>query len=72
MTNVRFNLEKNCVISIGGADHAIFQWTFISQDAAESINNSLMTKDVENPASITNDVAINKSLLNQRRDYEGF
>jgi len=29
VTNVRFTLDKNRVISIGGADHAIFQWRFI-------------------------------------------
>ncbi len=38
VTNVRFNLDKTRVITIGGADHAIFQWRFLSEDQAMSVN----------------------------------
>lgn len=31
VTNVRFTKDKTRVISIGGADHAIFQWHFIPE-----------------------------------------
>ena len=30
VTNVRFTLDNQSVISVGGADHAIFQWSYIS------------------------------------------
>ena len=40
VTNVRFNKDKSRVISIGGADHAIFQWRFIPEETAELINNT--------------------------------
>lgn len=36
VTNVRFNKNKKRVISIGGADHAIFQWRFIPEKLIES------------------------------------
>lgn len=29
MTNVRFLSDKRRVISIGGADHGVFQWRFL-------------------------------------------
>ena len=32
VTNVRFTFDKHHVISVGGADHAIFQWRFITPD----------------------------------------
>ena len=36
VTNVRFTFDKHHVISVGGADHAIFQWHFITpEDEAE-------------------------------------
>lgn len=31
VTNVRFSSDKLHVISIGGADHSVFQWKFLSQ-----------------------------------------
>lgn len=31
VTNVRFSSDKQRVITTGGADHAIFQWRFLSQ-----------------------------------------
>lgn len=34
MTNVRFTQDKKRIISIGGADHAIFQWRFMPDDSA--------------------------------------
>ena len=33
VTNVRFTQDKRRIISIGGADHAIFQWRFIADEA---------------------------------------
>lgn len=43
VTNVRFTLNQDRVISIGGADHAIFQWRFIPEnyDAKSSGSNRL-------------------------------
>jgi WD40 repeat protein len=35
VTNVRFTQDKKRIISIGGADHAIFQWRFLTDEAAE-------------------------------------
>ena len=32
VTNVRFTFDKRHVISVGGADHAIFQWCFVTPD----------------------------------------
>ena len=29
MTNVRFSSDHHHLISVGGADHAIFQWRFL-------------------------------------------
>jgi len=37
VTNVRFTQDKSRVITIGGADHAIFQWRFIPENTSESI-----------------------------------
>ena len=31
VTNVRFTNDDHHVISLGGADHAIFQWRFLPQ-----------------------------------------
>jgi WD40 repeat protein len=39
VTNVRFSTDKSRVISIGGADHAIFQWRFIPEDGIENLTN---------------------------------
>ena len=36
VTNVRFTQDKSRVISIGGADHAIFQWRFVPENATET------------------------------------
>lgn len=36
VTNVRFTSDKTKVITIGGADHAIFQWRFLPEELAES------------------------------------
>jgi hypothetical protein len=41
VTNVRFTSDKKRVLSIGGADHAIFQWRFIPEDKAESLVDKL-------------------------------
>ena len=30
VTNVRFTADKHHVISVGGADNAVFQWRFLS------------------------------------------
>ena len=49
MTNVRFTQDKRRIISIGGADHAIFQWRFIADEAAgeqESTVGGFETKEV--------------------------
>ena len=35
MTNVRFTSDKSRVISTGGADHAIFQWRFLSEGVGD-------------------------------------
>ena len=35
VTNVRFTQDKSRVISIGGADHAIFQWRFIPENSTD-------------------------------------
>ncbi|RDD40098.1 Echinoderm microtubule-associated protein-like 6 [Trichoplax sp. H2] len=34
VTNVRFSHDKSRVITVGGADHAIFQWRFLPDGAA--------------------------------------
>lgn len=34
VTNVRFSHDKSHVITLGGADHAIFQWKFLPEGAA--------------------------------------
>lgn len=31
VTNVRFSVDKNRVISTGGGDHAVFQWRFMPE-----------------------------------------
>jgi WD40 repeat protein len=36
VTNVRFSKDKTRLLSIGGADHAIFQWLFIPEDSPDS------------------------------------
>ena len=36
VTNVRFNKDKTRVLSIGGADHAIFQWRFLTEEGVEA------------------------------------
>jgi microtubule-associated protein-like 6 len=36
VTNIRFTKDQTRLISIGGADHAIFQWRFIPEDVGES------------------------------------
>ena len=38
MTNVRFSCDSTYVISTGGADHAIFQWRFIPENAANALD----------------------------------
>ena len=40
VTNVRFNKDKSFVISIGGADHAIFQWRFICDEKNDTQQES--------------------------------
>lgn len=30
VTNVRFSHDQHHLISVGGADHAVFQWNFLS------------------------------------------
>lgn len=41
VTNVRFTHDKKRIISIGGADHAIFQWRFFPDDAAAERESSV-------------------------------
>ena len=36
VTNVRFNKDKTRVLSIGGADHAIFQWRFMTEEGVDA------------------------------------
>ncbi len=37
VTNVRFTSDKRRVISVGGADNAIFQWQFVSGAGEEGV-----------------------------------
>ena len=39
VTNVRFSKDQSRVISIGGADHAIFQWRFIGENQTDTRSN---------------------------------
>lgn len=39
VTNVRFTQDRSRVITIGGADHAIFQWKFISSANARDVED---------------------------------
>lgn len=48
VTNVRFNLDHTRVISVGGADHAIFQWRFIPEDLVESLQSTSREPEVVN------------------------
>ena len=48
VTNVRFSKDKTRILTIGGADHAIFQWRFLPEDgsaAKSSVENK--TEPVE-------------------------
>ena len=47
VTNVRFNKDKTRVISIGGADHAVFQWRFLTEEGVEAKSAVSSVKDVE-------------------------
>ena len=40
VTNVRFTKDKSRVISIGGADHAIFQWRFLTEELVDAVESS--------------------------------
>ena len=35
VTNVRFSHDQRHLVSVGGADHAVFQWKFLSGDREE-------------------------------------
>ena len=35
VTNVRFSHDQRHLISVGGADHAVFQWNFLSGEGDE-------------------------------------
>ncbi|CAF0889090.1 unnamed protein product [Brachionus calyciflorus] len=56
VTNVRFTKDKTRVISIGGADHAIFQWRFLPEELAETkmseklsdVKASIIQEDIPN------------------------
>jgi len=34
VTNIRFSCDNHWLLSTGGADHALFQWLFITDDKA--------------------------------------
>jgi hypothetical protein len=48
VTNVRFTQDKKRIISIGGADHAIFQWRFIPDTVAEADIDKLSELEAKN------------------------
>ena len=35
VTNCRFSADKSRVITIGGGDHAIFQWRYLAEGVAD-------------------------------------
>lgn len=39
VTNVRFTQDKRRVITIGGADHAVFQWRFMPDEDAPDVES---------------------------------
>ena len=46
VTNVRFTADGRRVVTVGGADHAVFQWKVIGgQDAAAGDTNGLYSGD---------------------------
>ena len=37
VTNVRFTSDRKRVITVGGADHAVFQWRFLIENEEENV-----------------------------------
>ena len=79
VTNVRFTANKQHVISVGGADHAIFQWRFVPPGGFEGTEGSAplmggvrMESDSEESDSDLSDVASVDSDLEreQETNYE--
>ena len=71
VTNVRFMCDKHHVISVGGADNAIFQWKFISagEDGSGQVGGD---SDSEESDSDLSDVGALDSDVEkeQERTYE--
>ncbi len=78
MTNVRFLHDASHVISVGGADNAIFQWQFISTDGAVAIDDDVSLanqgSEVEGSDSELSDVASLDSDLEREgeQNYERY
>ncbi|XP_013391678.1 echinoderm microtubule-associated protein-like 6 [Lingula anatina] len=84
VTNVRFSYNKQHVISVGGADHAIFQWKFIPEGAplegddqqeAESgehvdSNSEESDSDVSDVGELDSDVENEKQVQYDRAVYK--
>ena len=50
MTNVRFTSDKHHVISVGGADNAVFQWKFVTAEEEDN-ESGLLGGDSDSEAS---------------------
>ena len=69
VTNVRFTKDKTRLISIGGADHAIFQWRFIPEDAPVD-NKANLPVDAAAKIMPSSDAEDNKSTASRRKEAE--
>lgn len=81
VTNVRFSHDKQWVITIGGADHAVFQWKLLPpglintdgdvqpQHVANS-NSEDSDSDLSEVADLDSDLEVEKQVTYDRRVYQ--
>ena len=75
VTNVRFTHDQSHVISVGGADHAVFQWQFVAPgDEVGVAVGGVFESDSEASDSEMSDVASVDSDLEreQEKSYDRF
>ncbi|CAK8677759.1 unnamed protein product [Clavelina lepadiformis] len=48
VTNVRFSFDDRWLISTGGADHAVFQWLFVTDGTVLPSDDDLSAQDADN------------------------
>lgn len=81
VTNVRFSHDKQWVITIGGADHAVFQWKLVSPDLVNTdsdiqpqhvtdSNSEESDSDLSEVADIDSDLEVEKQATYDRKVYQ--